>query len=171
VRANFAKPLAGTFWSDLGVVYYGSLWPTDMTQFWFSAWLTNGQFGRNDVEWQQPFRPFSDNNDSKSYGARVVFSQEIWPPKGPDAMFSVGGSFVGGKYDDWDELYDWAAGVDSSSTWGPSRSRPNTSTVPPTSGATAPPTRRRPSSTTTPRTASTRSPRSGCPRSCRSCRS
>ncbi len=112
VRANFAKPMAGTFWSDLGIVYYGSLWPTDMTQIWVSAWLTNGQFGRNDVEWQQPFRPFSDNNDSKSYGARVVFSQEVWPAKGPDMMFSLGGSFVGGKYDDWDELYDWAAGVD-----------------------------------------------------------
>ncbi len=112
MRANFARPLAGTFWSDLGIVWYGSLWPSDFTQLWFSAWVGNGQFGSNDVEWQQPWRPFSDNNDSKSYGARIVFTQEILGTKGPDAMLSFGGSFTGGKYDDWDELYDWAAGAD-----------------------------------------------------------
>lgn len=112
VRASFAKPMAGTFWSDLGAVWYGSAWPGDYTQFWFSVWVANGQFGHNDVEWQQAFRPFSDNNDSKSYGARIVFSQEIVPPKGPDGMISLGGSFTGGKYDDYDELYDWAAGAD-----------------------------------------------------------
>jgi len=111
-RSGFARPLAGTFWSDLGAVFYGSLWPGDYTQFWYALWIGNGQFGHNDVEWQQPFRPFSDNNDSKSYGARVVFSQEIVTPKGPDGMISVGGSFTGGKYDDYDELYDWAAGAD-----------------------------------------------------------
>ncbi len=110
VRPNFAKPLAGTFWSDIGAVFYGSLWPSDYTQFWYALWIGNGQFGHNDVEWQQPFRPFSDNNDSKSYGARLVFSQEI--VGGPGGMISVGGSFTGGKYDDYDELYDWAAGAD-----------------------------------------------------------
>ena len=111
-RPGFARPLAGTFWSDLGAVFYGSLWPGDYTQLWYAAWVGNGQFGSDDVEWQQPFRPFSDNNDSKSYGARLVFTQEIIAAKGPDAMISVGGSFTGGKYDEYDELYDWALGAD-----------------------------------------------------------
>ncbi len=112
VRPSFARPMAGTFWSDLGIVYYGSAWPSDYTQLWWALWVGNGQFGSNDVEWQQPYRPFSDNNDSKSYGARVVFTQELGGEDSPPGMISVAGSFTGGKYDDFDELYDWAAGAD-----------------------------------------------------------
>ncbi|MDP7111837.1 MAG: hypothetical protein QGH45_07730 [Myxococcota bacterium] len=111
-RRGFPAPIAASTWTTLGALYYGSLWPGDYTQIWLAAWAGNGLSGIGDVEWRRRGGQYVDNNDSKSYGARLVFTQEVVPASGPAAMFSFGGSFTGGKYDDFDELYDWVAGAD-----------------------------------------------------------
>ncbi len=111
-RTGFGAPIAATAWSTLGAVYYGSAWPGDYSQLWWALWIGNGQSGSNDVQWQRAMGVYADNNDSKSYGARAVFTQEIYAERGPEASLSVGGSFKGGKYDDYDELYDWVAAAD-----------------------------------------------------------
>jgi hypothetical protein len=37
---------------------------------------------QKDVEWRRSGLSYSDNNDSKSYGARVVLTQEVVPDRG-----------------------------------------------------------------------------------------
>jgi len=101
--------------TDIGVQAYGSKWVRGgQDQFWYGAYVTNGFFNaeskfeglsRIDVDWEEEPRPINDNNTNKTFGARAAYSV--------GDVFTVGGSYMTGKYDPRDTLKTSLYGVDA----------------------------------------------------------
>jgi hypothetical protein len=98
------RPIVSTAFSDIGLLAFGSIWPTGNDQLWYGAYVCNGRFGGTDIEWLDLWNTVRDNNSDKAYGGRVVWSH--------GDNLSIGGSYQTGRYDIENKLRYRFAGVD-----------------------------------------------------------
>jgi porin-like protein len=97
------RPIFSTGFSDMGLLAYGSVWPRPSDQLWYGAYVCNGRFGGTDIEWEDLWNNYRDNNSNKAFGGRVVWSH--------GDNLSIGGSYQTGKYDTTGKLgYQFAGG-------------------------------------------------------------
>lgn len=97
------RPIFSTGYSDMGLLAYGSVWPLPSDQLWYGAYVSNGRFGGTDIEWEDLWNNYRDNNSNKAFGGRLVWSH--------GDNLSIGGSYQTGKYDTTGKLgYQFAGG-------------------------------------------------------------
>lgn len=97
------RPIFSTGYSDMGLLTYGSVWPRPSDQLWYGAYVCNGRFGGTDIEWEDLWNNYRDNNSNKAFGGRLVWSH--------GDNLSIGGSYQSGKYDTTGRLgYQFAGG-------------------------------------------------------------
>jgi len=78
-------PIVSTAFTDIGVLGYGSFWPSSSDQIWYGAYVCNGRFGGSDIEWEDLWNTYRDNNSDKAYGGRAVWTH--------GDNLSIGGSY------------------------------------------------------------------------------
>lgn len=84
---------------DTGVLLYGVKWLGSRIQAWYGGYSVSGLRGANDVDWMALRAiPYNDNNAEPAYGGRVTLS---YSSDAGDFIgdFSLGGSYMEGKYD------------------------------------------------------------------------
>jgi hypothetical protein len=95
---------------DTGALVYGVGWLGSRVQAWYGGYGVAGLKGANDIDWiAMRSAPFNDNNGKPSYGGRLTLS---YAADAHDFFgdWSLGGSYLGGKYDRYGRL--------GSQTWG-----------------------------------------------------
>src|SRR5437870_1400476 len=97
------RPIISTGFSDMGLLAYGSVWPLPSDQLLYGAYVSNGRFGGTDIEWEDLWNNYRDNNSNKAVGGRLVWSH--------GDNLTIGGSYQTGKYDTTGKLgYQFASG-------------------------------------------------------------
>jgi hypothetical protein len=97
-------PIVSTAFTDIGVLGYGSFWPFPSDQIWYGAYICNGRFGGTNIEWEDLWNTYRDNNSDKAYGGRAVWTH--------GDNLSIGGSYQTGHYDPENKLRYQFAGAD-----------------------------------------------------------
>jgi hypothetical protein len=98
-------PIVSTAFTDIGLLFYGSVWPRRTDQLWYGVYLCNGRFGGNtDIDWLDLWNKVEDNNTNKAIGGRLVYT---WR-----GNLSLGASYQTGKYDPAERLTYKFTGVD-----------------------------------------------------------
>lgn len=98
------QPIVSTGFSDLGVLGYGSVWPRPSDQLWYGFYVSDGRFGGTNIEWEDLWNTYRDNNSDKALGGRSVWTH--------GDNLSIGGSYQRGKYDVQNKLGYEFAGAD-----------------------------------------------------------
>lgn len=107
MMGHMVRPLAHNYsilmtpYVDNGINMFGSYWPNGDIQLAYSLYLVNGLKGTNDFNWIQS-ADYRDNNPFPVGGARVVIA--------PYDLFTLGGSFMAGEYNNDSDLAFWIAG-------------------------------------------------------------
>jgi hypothetical protein len=98
-------PIVSTGFTDLGLLFFGSVWPSKTDQLWYGAYVCNGRFGfGNDIEWLDLWNEVKDNNSDKAFGGRLVYTLH--------GNLSLGLSYQTGKWDPQNHLRYQLEGVD-----------------------------------------------------------
>jgi hypothetical protein len=98
------QPIASTAFTDIGILGFGSFWPRPSDQLWYGAYVCNGRFGGSNIEWEDLWNNFQDNNSNKAYGGRLVWTH--------GDNLTIGASYQDGKYDPQNKLRYQFSGAD-----------------------------------------------------------
>jgi hypothetical protein len=98
------QPIVSTAFTDIGVLAYGSFWPGRSDQIWYGGYVCNGRFGGTDIQWEDLWNTYRDNNSDKAYGGRAVWTH--------GDNLSIGGSYQTGHYDPQNRLRYQFGGAD-----------------------------------------------------------